>query len=212
MLLGLIADTHADLASTQQALALLDNLGAEQIICAGDLVEKWNEPDAVVELIRAREIDSVKGNHDVDVALNQHWLRPASALLPQYKGRLIRSDTLHWLRNLPNTRRYVFEGRRVLLAHGTLRSYRYFLFPQSRARVFRSIAKTSQADYVVLGHTHIPMRVDVDGMTVLNPGSVCKVHSWGSGTCATLSLPGGVFTPYSIRTGEPVQNFAQRSI
>lgn len=38
--IGLISDIHADYEGLQNALALLDRLGVDRILCAGDLVER----------------------------------------------------------------------------------------------------------------------------------------------------------------------------
>ena len=73
-ILGLISDVHADLKSLKRALDILQGQAVEKIICAGDLVDKGNEGDAVVRLIREQQIPSVMGNHDYMVYRNQQWL------------------------------------------------------------------------------------------------------------------------------------------
>ena len=54
-LLGIINDLHADLGALQLALARLDELGVDQIVCAGDIVDGGDEPEQVIALRRERK-------------------------------------------------------------------------------------------------------------------------------------------------------------
>ncbi len=74
MKIGLIADIHGDEAGLRRALDLLDGLGAERILCAGDLVERGSRGDAVIDLIRQRGIPCVKGNHEYIMLSKQESL------------------------------------------------------------------------------------------------------------------------------------------
>ncbi len=62
--LGVISDVHGDPISLELAWARLTMLGAERIVCAGDLVGYGPDPDGVVAFLTERRIDSVRGNHD----------------------------------------------------------------------------------------------------------------------------------------------------
>ncbi len=53
MKLGLIADVHADLDALQMALSRLKQAGVDSTICAGDLVEKGMDGDAVIDFLQS---------------------------------------------------------------------------------------------------------------------------------------------------------------
>ena len=55
MRIGLISDIHGDIDALNTALTLLKAQGAEKILCAGDLVEKGTEGDAVVRVIKGTD-------------------------------------------------------------------------------------------------------------------------------------------------------------
>lgn len=193
--IGVISDIHADLARLEAALALLKAHGVDQIICAGDLVEKGLDGDAVVRLIRAWAIPCVLGNHDVDAVNNQKWFRENSRPDSPF---LLADDTLKFLQILPETLASTQEGLRMLVAHGVPGNeqihLRHFNPPDYFARWLRGV----QADILILGHTHQPMRALRRGMWIVNPGSVCGPLAAGSGTCGILALPECTFEVYDI--------------
>ena len=102
MKVGLIADIHADLPELNTALELLEQYRVDLVVCAGDLVEKGVDGEAVVRFIRERQILCVQGNHDFDAIGNQHWLREnADPNNPVAKSRFLSDDTLEYLAALP---------------------------------------------------------------------------------------------------------------
>jgi len=60
----LISDVHADVHSLDAALHHIADLGCDQIVCAGDLVDFGLFPEETISRIREREIPCVRGNHD----------------------------------------------------------------------------------------------------------------------------------------------------
>ena len=154
MKLGLISDIHADLKSLRLALDILQGQNVEQSICAGDLVDKGIGGDAVVSLIRERGIPSVIGNHDWLANRNQDWLQRNYG---ESHPMLLTDETLEYLTTLPDTLNFTWEGRRILLAHGTPWSRDEYVYPYSPQLVFTQVAQFCEAEAVILGHTHEPM-------------------------------------------------------
>ena len=64
MKLGIISDIHGDKLALELAWAHLTVLGADRIVCAGDLVGYGPHPDEVVAFVREYRIACVRGNHD----------------------------------------------------------------------------------------------------------------------------------------------------
>ena len=64
MKLGLISDIHGDPVALELAWSHLTVMGADRIVCAGDLVGYGPFPDRVVSFIREHRVRSVRGNHD----------------------------------------------------------------------------------------------------------------------------------------------------
>lgn len=203
---GLISDIHGDLVSLKTALGILQEQRVDTILCAGDLVEKGTDGDIVVQLIRDLLIPCVLGNHDEAAIGNQQWLRENADLNhPNVRGRLLAEQTLDYLRDLPRTLRFVWENQRVLLTHGTPKSNVTYLLPQSRPDMYKEIARQSEADVIIFGHTHIPTQAFFEAVWFFNPGSVCSDSTDAHRSCATLSLPDFTFCVFDLDTGGRIQ-------
>lgn len=202
MRLGVISDVHADLYGLLAALRVFRREGVERVLCAGDLVDRGAEGDEVVRIIRQGRVICVRGNHDSDAADNQAWLRqhgdPSS---PALQRRLLSDETLDYLSRLPPRLGFSCCGLRVRLAHGAPWSDMVYIFPNSPYALLGRAAREAQADVLILGHTHIPMWVGVEGVWIANPGSVCRP---GSHTCATLDLPECIWRVFDVTTGQEI--------
>src|SRR5262245_17076252 len=100
MKLGIIADIHGDYAALTTALERLDHFHqVDHILCAGDLVGRGPEQEKVVELIRTRNIPTVKGNHD-------EW------------GNDFAAENVNFLDDLPINWQKRFDGYNVFMCHG----------------------------------------------------------------------------------------------
>jgi putative phosphoesterase len=208
--IGLISDIHANLEALQRSLAIFSKHAVDQVLCAGDLVEKGPSGDAVVALIRTMAIPCVMGNHDFDAISNQAWLRANADLShPAMEGRLLNDETLSFLAALPKALSFTWENRHVFLAHGAPWSTNEYIFPTSPPRFFQRIADETQADVVVLGHTHIPMCIQVNQTRMINPGALSGNYPENDGTCAVLNLPEGVIQWYSITSGLLVRTYPE---
>ncbi|MFN8418262.1 MAG: metallophosphoesterase family protein [Anaerolineae bacterium] len=213
MKLGIISDVHADLPSLIAALELLTKRGADRIICAGDLVERGPDGEAVVQTFKSREIPSVRGNHDLAVIANQRWLREAFyAGDPRVTSRLLTEEALQYLHELPPTMNLVLgdegseEQTHLVVAHGIPSSDAVYLYTHSNRRAFNNAINDArdidpQVRVLILGHTHQPMIAHVGDIYVINPGSVCGVHTQGSSSCGLLTLPEFRFEVFDLVTG-----------
>ena len=187
--IGIISDVHAQLDALEIALDALTSRGVDRVLCAGDLVDKGPDGDAVVEMVQERLIPCVLGNHDETVARHHE-------LYARVVGEedALKDETVAFLADLPLTRSYTIEGQRILLAHGIPTSNRvYFWEDRGKPKELKRWARNPGHEYVILGHTHRPMDVDWLGVRYLNPGSVSRVRPRDSHTCAILTLPEGTY-------------------
>lgn len=197
---GVISDIHADLEGLRLALRLLDFHGVMRTVCAGDIVERGTGGDTVANLIRERAIVCIKGNHEyIAVSKQEEMHRRGSAV--GLRHRPLSEGTVAFLHALPDSYRFEQAGKRILVAHGTPWSDFVYVYPESRPATFERVAREAQADVVILGHTHIPMRACVGGVWIFNPGSISAA---GSRTCGILTLPDCAFDVYSLDSGRQV--------
>lgn len=216
MKFGLIADIHGDFDSLEQALRLFDRQKTNQVLCAGDLVEKGSQGDAVVRLIGEQKIPCVLGNHDEAAPSNQRWFRDnADINHPNVHPRLLNAETITYLENLPRTLRFTVAGKNILLVHGTPTSNVDYLFSNNPPERFRWIAEQANADIIIFGHTHEAFQAYFDGVWFFNPDSALasnaatllpqngnQNHEDSKSSCATLTLPDCDFRVFNIETGQ----------
>jgi putative phosphoesterase len=186
MKIGLISDIHGDGEHLQRALTLLQNLGANWLLCAGDLLFGEPHEDEVVEIIRSQQIPCTAGNHDSET---EH----------------LKSENCAFMMSLPQTLSFIFEEKRLLLTHATPWDNRIHVFSYSATDLLRRVISQSQSDAIIIGHTHEPMKLCIENTWIFNPGSVNRNRFEDNCTCAVLSLPEFGYTVYDLQTGEPLQ-------
>ncbi len=205
MKIGVISDIHADLVALEQALHHIDAHQVNRIVCCGDLVDRGKDGDAVVARIKALDIPTVLGNHDRDAPITQRWIRQHMDVNnPKLADKLLKEETLDFLKTLPHQCRFTWEGFRVLLVHGTIDSIDQYLLPNSPSVTFSQLARQANVDVILSGHTHKPMAIKHKSTWFCNPGSVYRGRHRSSHTFAILTMPERKFQVYEIATGKPI--------
>ena len=189
MNIGVISDIHGDYQALETALDRLENYHqVDHILCAGDLVGRGPEQNQVVELIRARAIPSVRGNHD-------EWFYGIS------------DENGSYLKNLPIDLRLTYGSFDIFMCHGKPGSNMWGLYRDHISdTLLNMMLESLQVDILITGHTHMPMYIRVNRGCVINPGSVYTFKSARatSHTYGVLSLPDLSFELYDLTT-EPVK-------
>ena len=167
MKLGLISDVHGDPGALELAWSHLTVMGADRIVCAGDVVGYGPFPDRVVSFMRERQVSSVRGNHD-------RWaLVRGAGGRDEFGGGTPGSDTLDYLRELPADLLVAHQTTIAVVVHGSPRSDMEFVTRQSHPpRVLRRYLVDLNCELLVVGHTHQPMWFRCAEGLVVNPGSV----------------------------------------
>jgi predicted phosphodiesterase len=125
-LFGVLGDIHGNREALEAALAALDARGIDLVLCVGDLVGYNADPDACVELLRARRAISIAGNHDLIGTGRLGFERCSNKAMHSLKRtrRRLSPEVAEYLRALPAHR--VIEGD-VLLTHGGVRDVQQYM-------------------------------------------------------------------------------------
>lgn len=153
MRLAVISDVHACVEALESVLADVDKLGADRLVCLGDMVGYGPEPDEVVGMLRERKVIAVMGNHDAGVAGSQSldMFREPNRRLLERTQQLLSPENLAWLRELP----LIFEGDGWLAAHSSPlqpERWRYMDSAMVCQKVLREIDEKFR--FCLIGHTH----------------------------------------------------------
>jgi len=174
--IGLLSDPHATAAPLRQALELLRGAGAELLLCAGDIAGYGDELEACIDLLAGYGCRAVIGNHDLwhlerdDVADADVYLAALPVSL-QLELTGVRLTMVH--ASPPDS---LLEGIRLLDEGGRLH--------EEQRRIWGEKLRGTDADVLVVGHTHQVFAEQLGNLLVVNPGSTRFNHS-----CALLSLP-----------------------
>jgi putative phosphoesterase len=195
--LGVISDVHGDYAALQESLAQLDRLGVAEVVCAGDLLDWGPSPGRCIELLASRGISCVRGNHDF-VDAGGGTLDPLV-----YLSR----PALAFLDAMPRSWERTIAGVRVAVWHGSPGDEMRGIHAD-RADVGAFLTQAA-ADVLVVGHTHVPMRLVSPKGSIVNPGSILRQPPTSeripaSGTFGILELPSRRFTVHRASDGAEV--------
>jgi predicted phosphodiesterase len=158
--IAVIADVHANRPALERVLDAVQSERVDRVLCLGDLVGYYAEPDWCVRQVRDLAHLTVAGNHDVAVATgdatagtNEHarlvirWTR--TALAPELR---------QYLASLPACAR---DPAGVALAHGCYlndtfhRGYVTSTMVEANLRVLAD--DPAFPSLALCGHTHVPM-------------------------------------------------------
>lgn len=176
MRLAVIADVHGNAAALEAVLADIDAQGIAEIVNLGDCFSGPLDAGRTADLLMARDIPTVCGNHDralID--------RPFEAMgdweIPAY--RQLSADQLDWVRGLPFSRIWRDEA---YLCHATPQDDNTYwteaLTPDGFFRLktleeIEAFAEGITQPLLLCGHSHIARSVLLsDGRLLVNPGSV----------------------------------------
>ncbi|MBN1528869.1 MAG: metallophosphoesterase family protein [Thermoleophilaceae bacterium] len=102
MRIALLSDVHGNLPAFRAVLADVDSVGADQVLCLGDLVGYGAQPDGCVALARERCDVCLAGNHDLVVtgAIDIADFSPSAAAAAIWTREHISAESLEYLRGL----------------------------------------------------------------------------------------------------------------
>ena len=142
----------------------------------GDLVDYGVEPGPCIDWVRRNARYAVRGNHDHGAAQRIYvqgvgGFRYLTGVTRPRTIQLLGDDDRRYLAGLPTSQWLTIGGKRFLLVHATPRDPMDEFAPPDPEAWKRRLANID-ADYVLVGHSHVQFMLQVGKTTVLNPGSV----------------------------------------
>jgi putative phosphoesterase len=167
-----VSDIHSNLAALE---AVLEDAGPwDAAISAGDTVGYGPSPEGCIDRLYFKGFRCVAGNHDNAVAtVETDWFNDDAQEAIRINRGQLSGASLRWLGKLPIELRLELDGFRMSVYHGSptepLTSYIYPDYAEEHAESF--LTQTG-AEILILGHTHVPYKIEKGGRFMLNPGSV----------------------------------------
>jgi predicted phosphodiesterase len=201
---ALISDIHSNLPALETVLEDIDSqVGVDAIYHLGDLVGYAPWPNEVVALIRERGIPGIAGNYDSTTATDYPH---CGCKAESPRGEELSHLSYGWTRThvTPETKRFLgalpfrmdlrprggHKSRPTLtLVHGTPTLNTLYWTedrPDSFASKMVNAAGAKEGDLIAFGHTHKPWHRLVEGVSLLNTGSVGKPKDGDWRACYVL--------------------------
>ncbi len=196
--IALLSDIHGNLPALEAVVADIRAAAPDAVYVLGDLVNGCPWSAEVVDLLRSLGWPTLQGNHDDAVLqLDTPRMEPRYADKQRYaalwwtRGH-VAEETLTFLAGLPLELTLDLPvAPRLRLIHGLPGSFFAGFRPDSPADwVMRKLACV-QEDFVVGGHTHVPMAQHFGRWFVVNSGSV------------GVPYDGDVRASYALMRGSP---------
>lgn len=185
----LLADIHAN----WPALSAIDE-SFDACLFLGDLVDYGSNPVPCIEWVRTHARVAVRGNHDHAVAQRivargGSGFRELAAATRPLNWQVLEPSHLKYLARLPVTSSFVLDGLRFLLVHATPRDpLDEYLIDDPAGWAMR--LQGVEADMVCVGHSHVQFHLDLNGVQIVNPGSVGQPRD-GDPRCAYAVIEDG---------------------
>lgn len=170
----LVADIHSNWTALQAVAADCGSFDA--CLCLGDIVEYGTEPLPCIDWVQQHAIASIRGNHDHAVAQRVPprggpGLRRLAAATRSLHWEQIDPSRMKYLSRLATTRRLELDDQVWYLVHATPRDpLDEYLIDDAAA--WRQRLTGIQADWICVGHSHVPFELDLGERRIVNPGSI----------------------------------------
>jgi putative phosphoesterase len=172
MKLLVLSDIHGNWPALDAVLRA--ELRPDLIAFCGDVVDYGPYPVDCLRWVAEYADHVVRGNHDNALALDADCrcmgsFREFSLATRAWHRTLLDETDFLFLRQMPTVRFFGWQGQTYHMTHATPQGdlFEYLSADQWGARI-----KDVDADFVLLGHTHIQDMRTFGRTTVVNPGSV----------------------------------------
>jgi putative phosphoesterase len=161
MKIGIVSDIHAHPQALRRTLE--DMPSVDKVLCAGDVISDYRFCAETVDILQRAQVQCIQGNHESSFfgGRNPDYLRKCQ--------REFAPDLLDFLASAPLSLEFEVAGGKVLMVHASpWEPFDEYIYPHSP-----QLARFAQLprDFVIFGHTHVPMVHQANGVTVINPGS-----------------------------------------
>jgi putative phosphoesterase len=177
MRIALISDIHGNLTALETALVDIARLGADKIVCLGDVAPEGPQPIAVIHRLRDLSIPVVKGNTD-DWLLNPKPKKAKDAAerrkieMGLWTMAQMTATERALMEEYAMTLSFDLDGLSLLCYHGSPRSCEHRIRPITPARQLEKHFRGHNERLLAGGHTHEAMVRRFGESIILNPGSV----------------------------------------
>jgi predicted phosphodiesterase len=177
--LAILSDLHGNLTALEAVLADLKNFAVDQVIVAGDVINFGPCSRQTAEIVIEKGWPVIRGNNeyfllDYDTPrAPAEWDDPVqfapTAWLDRQIPREVKAQVACW----PDTLNLRFhDAPPIQVFHGAPNDPWDSIYWTLTDEEITKLLSAIEADFVICGHTHLPMDRQVGRWRIFNPGSV----------------------------------------
>jgi len=217
MRIAVFSDIHGNILALNEVLSDLMKQSCDAVYCLGDLVGYGPRPNEVIETITSSGIPTVMGNYDDGVgyergdcgcAYTTDVEKENGHVSIQWTTEKVTHENKRRLRQLHDKIELNISGKKVLLVHGSPRRINEYLYEDRPEKSIQRMLGTVKADVLVCGHTHKPYHRIVDGVHIINDGSVGKPKDGDNRACYAIIDIGEEVSVEFRRVPYPIEEVA----
>lgn len=171
MKVAFISDIHSNPDALRAVLQDIQGKSVNKMYCLGDIIGYHTKPNEVISLLKEAKIESITGNHDLDV-LNKKFNSEKEPDIFKWTYDELTDESKDYLTSLPEEILTTIEGWKIRICHGSPESVELYCYEESDYS--KKMIETIAEDILVCGHTHLPYAKAYDGKYILNSGSIGK--------------------------------------
>jgi len=178
----IISDLHGNLEALSSLPEKFDELWV-----LGDLVNYGPNPAEVIDFVEANASVVIRGNHDHAVGFDEDRrcsppFRAMAQAMQQYTSSVLSESQRQFLRDLPLRVDREVGGRKVSMCHAVPSDplFAYCLPDSPRGESELDLANS---DFLLVGHTHLPLHRQFGERRVVNPGSLGQPKTGTPAAC-----------------------------
>jgi putative phosphoesterase len=181
--IAVFSDVHSNYPALESVLHDIENKGISETFCLGDLVGYGPYPNEVIEEIRKKSIPTLQGNYDEGVGNDRDSCgcayiteeeKESGAISLEWTKKRTTRENKNFLKQLPFKSEVEIEGKKILLVHGSPRRNNEYLYEGRPESTLIRMIQPLDIDVMLMGHTHKPYHRVVNGVHLVNDGSVGK--------------------------------------
>jgi putative phosphoesterase len=178
--MAFLSDIHGNLRALDAVLAELERRDVKDVYVAGDLLLGGEQPVEVFKRLSQIGAKCVRGlSDDALTRVRPEALRPVGDAQREMADRFARTRNaigelaLKFLEKLPERRRIpIVDGSEILLVHGSPADPTVEMSHDMADEELLALIADDPAEIVVCGASHVPFSRDLEGIRVVNVGSV----------------------------------------
>lgn len=164
MKIAVLSDIHGNLPAMNAVCNHMSE-SVDRIICLGDIIGYGPKPRECVDRIKQNSDLTIRGNHEKALIRGETFNSTTAHHGLEHAKKKLYQNHYDWIQQLPDK----IANDDTLIFHSHPETEQH-VYPEDVENVIDNLNK--QYNFVIYGHTHVPVNKHYNQTLIINPGSV----------------------------------------